>query len=591
MRPTKHCAFRVEQLEDRAVPSANVVLDWNTRTLEAIKATGSNPLLASRALAITQAAVYDAVIAIDGTYAPYAFHGQAPPTASPEAAAATAAYHTLVELFPTRRADFDAALEASLADVPDGPAENQGVAVGQAAAASILALRRHDGFDAVVPYTPGTDPGDWQPTPGAFLPALGAQWPQVTPFAMSSGSQFRPAAPPALDSEEYAAAFNEVLDLGRNTSTTRTADQTEIARFWADGGGTSYALGHWNIIAGGASVDEGLDLVGNARLYAQLNIAMADAIISTWDTKFAYNLWRPVTAIRAADTDGNPDTAADPTWTPLLGTPNFPSYTSAHSTVSRSAATVLTAVFGADYHFTAGSEGLPGVTRTFDSFEAAAMEAGRSRIYGGIHYQFDNVAGQEAGLNVGRYVVDNVLLPRDDGGDQLTAAAAAPRTVHKSLRAGQVQPLLTEALARWRAAGVDTSALQGIDVRITDLGGLTLGRAADGVIVLDDNAAGWGWFVDRAPRNDSEFTRRGNQGEKNRMDLLTVLEHEVGHLLGYDHAAGGVMQDALAAGVRRTMGPATTSATDRPGGAPTLFAWSADTPWVDGLVSGNAKRR
>jgi membrane-associated phospholipid phosphatase len=469
------------------VPSANVVLEWNTRTLEAIKATSTNPLLASRALAITQAAVYDAVNAIDGTYAPYVFNGQAPPTASPEAAAATAAYHTLVELFPTRRADFDAALASSLADVPDGPAENQGVAVGQAAAASILALRRHDGFDAVVPYTPGTDPGDWRPTPPAFLPALGAQWPQVTPFAMSSGAQFRPDAPPALDSAEYATAFNEVFELGRNTSATRTADQTEIARFWADGAGTSYALGHWNIIARGASVDEGLDLAGNARLFAHLNIAMADSIISTWDAKYVYNLWRPVTAIRAADTDGNPDTTVDTTWTPLLGTPNFPSYTSAHSTVSRSAATVLSALFGADYQFTAGSEGLPGVTRTFDSFEAAATEAGQSRIYGGIHFQFDNVAGQEAGVQVGQYVVDNFLLPRDDGDDELTAVAAAPSTVNKSLRAGQVQPLLTEALARWQSAGIDTSALQGIDVRIADLGGLTLGRAADGVIWVDDN--------------------------------------------------------------------------------------------------------
>lgn len=588
MRRTKHCPFRVEQLEDRSVPSANVVLEWNTRTLEAIKATSTNPLLASRALAITQVAVFDAVNAIDGTYAPYAFHGQAPPTASPEAAAATAAYLTLVELFPTRQADFDAALASSLAAVPDGPAENQGVAVGQAAAASILALRRHDGFDAVVPYTPGTDPGDWRPTPGAFLPALGAQWPQVTPFAMSSGAQFRPTAPPELDSAEYAAAFNEVLELGRNTSATRTADQTQIARFWADGGGTSYALGHWNIIARGASVDEGLDLVSNARLFAQLNIAMADAIISTWDAKYAYNLWRPVTAIRAADTDGNSDTTADTTWTPLLGTPNFPSYTSAHSTVSRSAATVLTAVFGADYQFTAGSEGLPGVTRTFDSFEAAATEAGRSRIYGGIHYQFDNVAGQEAGVNVGEYVVDHFLLPRDD---QLTAAAAARRTVNRTLRASQLKPLLTEALAGWQAAGVDTSALSGVDVRIADLGGLTLGRAEAGVVWLDDNAAGWGWFADRTPRNDSEFTRRGNQGERNRMDLLTVLEHEVGHLLGYDHAARGVMQETLDAGVRRTLGPVTTTATDRPGAGPTLHVWNLDAMGLGDLVTGRKSNR
>ena len=175
MKPTKHSALRVEQLEDRALLSASVILEWNQLTLDAIRLTGTNTPLASRALAITQAAVYDAVNAIDGTYAPYAFKGQAPPGASPEAAAATAAYHTLVELFPTRRADFDAALASSLADVPDGPAENQGVAVGRAAAASILALRRHDGADAVVPYTPGTDPGDWQPTPPANLPALGAR--------------------------------------------------------------------------------------------------------------------------------------------------------------------------------------------------------------------------------------------------------------------------------------------------------------------------------------------------------------------------------------------------------------------------------
>jgi membrane-associated phospholipid phosphatase len=529
MSLTTNSALRVEQLEDRAVPSANAVLEWNTLTLEAIKGTNTNPLLASRALAITQAAVYDAVNAIDGTYAPYAFNGQAPPTASPEAAAATAAHDTLVKLFPTRRADFDAALASSLADVPDGPAENQGTAVGHAAAASILALRRHDGSDAVVPYTPGTDPGDWQPTPGAFLPALGAQWPQVTPFAMSSGAQFRPAAPPALDSAEYAAAFNEVFELGRNTSTTRTADQLEIARFWADGGGTSYALGHWNIIAQEVSTEEGLDLIGDARLLAQLNIAMADAIIATWDAKFAYNLWRPVTAIRAADTDGNPDTTVDTTWTPLLGTPNFPSYTSAHSTVSRSAATVLTAAFGDNYQFTARSEGLPGVTRTFDSFEAAAEEAGRSRIYGGIHYLFDNVAGQEAGAIVGEYIVDNFLLPRDEGYTQMTAMAAAPTTVNKSLGAGQVQPLLSEALARRQPASVDTSALQGIDIRIADLGGLTLGRAADGGIWVDDNASGSGRFVDLTPRNGSESTRSGKEGEKYRTDPLKV---------GYGHEAG-----------------------------------------------------
>src|SRR5262249_5350673 len=161
--------------------------------------------------------------------------------------------------------------------------------------------RRTDGSDRVVPNTPGTDPGDWQPTPPAFLPALAPQWPDVTPFAMSAGSQFRPAAPPALDSAEYATAFNEVQDLGRAGSTTRTAEQTQIARFWNDGLGTAFAMGYWNRIAQQVATDQGLGLVQDARVFALLNIAEADAHIACWDAKYTYNLWRPVTAIRAAD--------------------------------------------------------------------------------------------------------------------------------------------------------------------------------------------------------------------------------------------------------------------------------------------------
>src|SRR4051812_43428373 len=389
MRLMKQRRLRVEQLDDRCLPSASVVVEWNQLTLDAIRQTGMNTPLASRALAITQAAVYDSVNAIDRSFEPYHAHVEASRGASLEAAAAQAAHDALSALFPARAGTFDAALAADLKGIPVGRAR-QGIAVGRDVARQILAWRSTDGSGATVPYTPGTDPGDWQPTPPALLPALAPQWPNVTPFALSAGSQFRPAAPPALDSAEYAAALNEVKDLGRADSTTRTADQTQIAFFWRDGAGTSYAFGHWNTIAQGVSADRGLDLVAEARLFALLNVATADALISTWDAKYAYNLWRPVTAIRAADTDGNPDTELDAGWAPMLTTPNFSSYTSAHSTVSAAAAGVLTALFGPDYHFAVGSEGLPGVTRSFASFDAAATEAGRSRVYGGVHYQVDS---------------------------------------------------------------------------------------------------------------------------------------------------------------------------------------------------------
>jgi membrane-associated phospholipid phosphatase len=589
----KQRGLRVEPLEDRWVPSADVVLEWNQRAVAAVGQARMNPVAGSRAMAITQAAVYDAVVAIERSFEPYHAHVAASSGASPEAAAAQAAHDTLVFLFPAQADTFDSALAADLTDIPRGQSR-QGVAVGQEAARQILAWRSTDGSTATVPYTPGTDPGDWQPTPPANLPALAPHWANVTPWTMSAGSQFRPATPPALDSADYAAALNEVKDLGRAESTTRTAEQTDIAKFWNDGLGTAFAYGYWNKIAQQVAVDEKLSLVKDARLFALLNIATADALISCWDAKYEYNLWRPVTAIRAADTDDNSATEPDTTWSPLLVTPNFPSYTSAHSTVSGAAAGVLTGLFGPDHDFSVGSEtGLPGATRSFTSFDAAAQEAGRSRVYGGIHFFFDSTTGLAAGSQLADHVLDNFLkpVPSDDQDEQLMAAAAPKTIMHRALRANQVQPLLNEAIARWQAVGVDTSALGNIDVHIADLGGLALGQAGNGVITLDDNAAGWGWYVDRTAHSDSEFTRRGNQGEKNRMDLLSVMTHEVGHLLGYDHSAGGVMQDTLNAGVRRTLGAIDSTATDRPGGAPTLITWSPDTIWFDNGLGDKAKKR
>src|SRR5262245_59861752 len=278
----------------------------------------------------------------------------------------------------------------------------------------------------------------------------------------------------------------------------------QYARFWNDGLGTAFAQGYWNRIAQTVATEQGLGLVAQARLFGLLNIATADAGISCWDAKYEFDFWRPVTAIRAADTDGNDDTAADAGWAPLLVTPAFPSYTSAHSTVSAAAAGVLSALFGPNYHFTVTADSQPGMTRTFDRFDAAATEAGLSRIYGGIHFRFDSIAGLESGARLGEYVAKGFMKPRDDDGDdQLLAAAAPPVAVTEVLGAAPVRPLLAEALARWHAAGTDTSALHGIDIRFADLGGLTLGWADGNVIWLDDNAAGWGWFIDATPWEDS----------------------------------------------------------------------------------------
>src|SRR5262245_24846947 len=440
----KQSLLRVEQLEDRSLLSADVVLEWNQMALQAIGQARVSPVVASRALAITQAADYDAVNAIDRLFEPYYAEVHASHGASLEATAAQAAHDTLAALFPSQSSTFDAALAADLVGIPPGQAR-QGTEVGCEVARQILEWRSTDGSDRVVTYTPGTGPGAWQPTPPANLPALAPQWPDVTPFAMTSGTQFRPAPPPALDSAEYAAALNEVKSLGRADSTTRTDEQTQIARFWNDGPGTAFATGYWNRIAQDVATEQGLSLVSDARLFALLNIATADATISSWDAKYAYSFWRPVTAIGAADTDGNSATEPDTSWSPLLVTPNHPSYTSGHSTVSAAAAGVLTALFGDHYQFTVSAVSVPD-TRSFDSFESAAAEAGRSRIYGGIHFTFDNVNGLAAGGEVATYVMEHYLKPQnDDGDDESRAVAAAPAPVKESLRADLVQPLLAEA--------------------------------------------------------------------------------------------------------------------------------------------------
>jgi hypothetical protein len=273
----------------------------------------------------------------------------------------------------------------------------------------------------VVPYTPSGLLGRWKPTPPAFAPALLPGWGLVDPFAMKRGDQFRVPPPPDLTSMEYAAAYDEVKDFGEGDSAVRTADQTEIAYFWEDGPATATPPGHWMVIAQQFAEMFGTDLAENARLFALLGITQADAAILCWNNKYFYDIARPITSItEEGDVDGNPLTAADPTWLPLIPTPPFPAYTSGHSTFSGSSARILARFFGDDeIPFSAPSPDpqrwplvLPGVVRSWPSLSAAAEEAGQSRIYGGIHWQYDNQQGLVSGRDLADFVFKKFLKPK-----------------------------------------------------------------------------------------------------------------------------------------------------------------------------------
>jgi hypothetical protein len=403
-----------------ALPApATPVSIWNDQALDSIRSEKTPPPKASRALAMLHVAIHDAVNGIDKKYAQYQVTtGQPTGAASNVAAAVTAAHDVLAALYPARVALFDSELADDLATLPSDAAKTAGVAWGQSVAAAILASRVADGSTTVVTYTPGTGAGYWVPTPPAFLPALLPQWGDVKPFGILDASKYVPHAPPAVDSHKYAAEVAEVKSLGSATSAIRTADQTQIAKFWANSAGTSTPPGHWNQIARTVIVGSGLTLGEEARLFALLNVAMADAAIVAWQTKYTYNLWRPISAIRSADLVPNTASLVDGTWTPLLVTPNFPEYISGHSTFSGAASAVLTQFFkNSNFAFTAGNEDLPGVERSYTSFDAAAAESGMSRIYGGIHFQSGNKYGLRSGNSVGKYVSKKLLKPVKGGDD------------------------------------------------------------------------------------------------------------------------------------------------------------------------------
>lgn len=446
--PINHLRFTVSDPRGRSIATERIVRKgdaiaaWNAALLETVRHTTSPstsvpgllikppPPMVAKYLAMVHGAMFDAINAIDQSFDSYALAVSPPtaasPAASPVAAAAVAAHRVASNLYPTAEevALWDLTLAEIMATVPEGSAKTLGIALGEQAASAMLAERSGDGSDATANYTPGSEPGKWRPSAPGFENATLPQWPGVKPFAIASGDQYRPAPPPALTSSAYAEALEEVQRLGSAASTERTADQTAIAHFWADGGGTSTPPGHWNQIAIDVGLEQNQSLLENARMMALLNFAMVDAGIASWDAKYAHDLWRPIDAVRLANTDGNSATMADTAWTPLLNTPSFPTYVSGHSTFSAAAAEVLTAVFGGDLAFTTradrGSSGqwppLEDISqlqvRSFSSFDAAAEEAGVSRIYGGIHFNFDNSAGLAAGQSVGQWVVTTMLLPK-----------------------------------------------------------------------------------------------------------------------------------------------------------------------------------
>ncbi|MFN0010474.1 MAG: vanadium-dependent haloperoxidase [Phycisphaerales bacterium] len=420
---------------------ADVVTAWNDAYQQAIRVTGlpvGGPGEVARAGAMMHGAMFDALNAIEGGYNGYLWNTPSVVQTNKNAAMATAAHAVATNVYGASAATVaaaDALYAGQMAAIPDGPAKSAGVALGSAVAGQYMARAATDGASNLVPYTPGANPGDWQLVPPNNGGPVGPHWGNVTPWAMTSGDQFRPAAPPALDSVAYAAAYDDVKELGSINSATRTADQTHAAWFWAnDRAGTYLPPGHLNnitqevsdqrFVAAGLSEEQATS--ERARLFALVNIAMADAGIAAWDCKYntPVDLWRPTTGIRQGDSDGNDATVGDANWQPLSETvaevngtmyggyvPGFPAYVSGHATFGAAHAAIMRAFFGTDnVDFTISSED-PFNTgdRTFSSFSQAALENARSRIYLGVHWDFDGAEGYTCGTALGDWAYDHAF--------------------------------------------------------------------------------------------------------------------------------------------------------------------------------------
>ena len=395
--------------QPRSAPSGapNAVITWDINAQNAIyEVARQAPYVTGRGFAMVQGAVYDAVNAIAGTpYQPYLIAPPARRSDSTDAAVAAAAYRVLVSLFPSQSETLRAQYDASLAAIPDGRSERGGVAVGEAAAAAMIAARANDGAFGPGAWVVGTEPGQWRPTPPTYAQD-GAWVGDVTPFAIPNATAFRTSGPPALTSAAYARDVNEVKALGSATSTVRTADQTEAAIWWHDRRLTEWAIKRQ------IATTQRLDTLQTARLFATVDITVADAGIACFNEKKFWSFWRPVTAIQLADTDGNPATTADPSWMPLLITPPFPDYTSGHACATGATMTALTHFFGRDDIAFSAYSADSGTTRSYDSFSAALAELIEARVWGGVHFRTADVQGVRIGVGVADYVYCHEFQPR-----------------------------------------------------------------------------------------------------------------------------------------------------------------------------------
>lgn len=396
------------------VALADAVTDWNTIMRGTVNA--ETPPAQARFAAITHLAVFEAVNAITQDYLPYLRRGfTTAQGASPEAAAIAAAHQVLKNYFPAAAANLDSERARSLARIADGPAKTAGIAVGEAAAAAMIAQRANDASGVAVPYTPLSGAGYWQPTLPAFPPGALAQWGKVMPFGIARPDQFRPKPPPALTSRRYARDYNEVRRVGDAVSTeaARPQDRVDVARYAAATGPVQL----WNPVAVQLSVANELSLSENARLFALLNISICDAAIAAFEEKYFYHFWRPVTAIRAGDIDGNPETEPAPGFTPFITTPAYPGYPSGHGSLSNGARSLLERVFGRGRHsVTLSNAAVPNVTLRYTNLRHITDDIADARVYAGIHFRFDQDEAEVLGERVAGYVLKHNLNCAHRGG-------------------------------------------------------------------------------------------------------------------------------------------------------------------------------